>query len=82
MLNSLKLYIKNMVCIRCKLVVKSELEKLGLHYTKVELGEAEILENISPEQMKLLDTSLRNVGLELMHDKNSVLVEKIKTIII
>jgi hypothetical protein len=67
-----------MVCIRCKRVVKSELEKLGLHYTKVELGEAEILENISPEQMKLLDTSLRSVRLELMHDKNSVLVEKIK----
>ena len=39
-----------MVCIRCKMVVKDELEKLGLHYTTVELGEADILENISPVQ--------------------------------
>ena len=44
----LKLYIKNMVCIRCKMVVvKDELTKMGLHYTTVELGEAEIIENIS-----------------------------------
>ena len=46
----MKLYIKNMVCIRCKIVVKEELTKLGLHYTVVELGEAEIIENISAEQ--------------------------------
>jgi len=44
---SLKLYIKNMVCIRCKMVVKDELKKLGLQYTRVELGEAEIIENIA-----------------------------------
>jgi len=78
----MKLYIKNMVCVRCKLVVKSELEKLGLHYSKIELGEAEIMEDISPAQLKRLDTSLRSLGLELMDDKKSVLVEKIKTIII
>ena len=46
----MKLYIKNMVCIRCKMVVKAELEKLGLHYIVVELGEAEIMESISEEQ--------------------------------
>ena len=39
----MKLYIKNMVCIRCKMVVKQELEKLDLHYTNVELGEATLL---------------------------------------
>ena len=64
------------------MVVKSELEKLGLHYIRVELGEAEIMEDISPEQLKLLDVALRKTGLELMDDKKSVLVEKIKTIII
>ena len=78
----MKLYIKNMVCIRCKLVVKSELEKLGLHYSKVELGEVEIMEDISLAELKRLDTGLRRLGLELMDDRKSVLVEKIKTIII
>ena len=78
----MKIYIKNMVCIRCKMVVKSELEKLGLHYTTVELGEAETLEPISEDQMQRLDIGLRKTGLELMDDKKSILVEKIKTIII
>ncbi len=71
-----------MVCIRCKMVVKSELEKLGLHYSKVELGEAEIMEDISSEQMHQLGVALKKTGLELMDDKKSILVEKIKTIII
>lgn len=78
----MKIYIKNMVCIRCKMVVKSELKKLGLHYITVDLGEAEIFEDISTEQLNLLDVALRTSGLELMDDKKSMLVEKIKTIII
>jgi AraC-like DNA-binding protein len=78
----LKIYIKYMVTIRCKMVVKSELKKLGLHYTTVELGEAETLEDISPEQMAKLDAGLRKTGLELMDDQKSILVEKIKAIII
>ena len=64
------------------MVVKSELEKLGLHYTIVELGEAEIQEDISPEQKKQLDTALRRSGLELMDDKRSMLIEKIKNVIV
>ena len=71
-----------MVCIRCKMVVKSELKKLGLHYTIVDLGEAEISEDISAEQRDLLDIALRKTGLELMDDKKSVLVEKIIAVII
>ena len=78
----MKLYIKNMVCIRCKMVVKSELEKLGLHHIRVELGETEIMEDLSPDQLKQLDIALRKIGLELMDDKKSVMVEKIKSIII
>ena len=66
-----------MVCIRCKMAVKSELEKLGLHYVVVELGEAEIMEEISPEQLNLLGIALNKAGLELMDDKKSILVEKI-----
>jgi AraC-like DNA-binding protein len=71
-----------MVCIRCKIVVKSELEKMGLHHTRIELGETEIMEDISTDQMKQLDLALRKTGLELMDDKKSILVEKIKAIII
>jgi len=78
----MKIYIKNMVCIRCKMVVKSELKKLGLHYTVVELGEVEIMEDISTEQLYRLSIALKKSGLELMDDKKSILVEKIKAVII
>jgi len=71
-----------MVCIRCKMVVKSELDKLGLHHTRVELGEAEIMEDISAEQMRKLNIALKKTGLELMDDNKTIMVEKIKTIII
>ncbi|HUX97882.1 MAG TPA: AraC family transcriptional regulator [Bacteroidales bacterium] len=78
----MRLYIKNMVCIRCKMVVKSELEKFGLHYTVVELGEAEIKEDISIYKRDQLNVALKKSGLELMDDKKSMLIEKIKKIII
>jgi YesN/AraC family two-component response regulator len=71
-----------MVCIRCKMVVKEELTKLGLHVTTVELGEAEILETISTEQHDQFKTALLKSGLELMDDKKSVLIQKIKNVII
>ena len=78
----MKLYIKYMVSIRCKMLVKAELEKLGIHYRKVELGEAEIEENISPEKWNELNAALKKSGIELMDDKKSILIEKIKTVII
>jgi len=62
------------------MVVKSELKKLGLHYTTVELGEVETMEDLSPVQLAALDLALRKTGLELMDDQKSILVEKIKTI--
>ena len=71
-----------MVCIRCKMVVKEELAKLGIHYTVVELGEVEIIENISAEQHDQIKTALLKSGLELMDDKKSILIEKIKNVII
>ncbi len=79
---SLKLYIKNMVCTRCKMVVKSELEKLGVHYKTVDLGEVEISDTISEDQLTRLGEALKLTGLELMDDNKKILVEKIKTIII
>jgi YesN/AraC family two-component response regulator len=71
-----------MVCDRCKMVVKTELEKLGLHCTSIELGEAEIKEDITSKQLNYLNIALKKTGLELIDDKKSILVEKIKTMII
>src|ERR1017187_6481567 len=71
-----------MVCIRCKMVVKNELTKLGLHYTIVELGEADIMEDISPGQQQQFKAALLQSGLELIDDKKSLLIQKIKNVII
>ena len=71
-----------MVSSRCKTVVKEELKKLGLHFIIVDLGEVEILEQISEEQRKQLKIELSHSGLELMEDKKSILIERIKNAII
>ena len=78
----MKLYIKYMVSLRCKMVVKEELSKLGLHYTTVDLGTVEITENISQQQREQLKTSLLKSGLELMEDKKAILIEKIQNVIV
>jgi AraC-like DNA-binding protein len=78
----MKLFLKYMVSIRCKMLVKVELEKLGLRYKTVELGEAEIEEDISQTQWNELNKALKKSGIELMEDKKSILIEKIKNIII
>jgi len=71
-----------MVSNRCKMAVKEELRKLGLHFIVLELGEVEIMENISLEQRNVLKLGLLDSGLELMDDKRAVLIEKIKNAII
>jgi AraC-like DNA-binding protein len=71
-----------MVSIRCKMVVKSELDKLGLHYGAVELGEVHVNEQISDDQREQLRQELQRSGLELMDDKKAILVERIKNVIV
>jgi AraC-like DNA-binding protein len=71
-----------MVSLRCKMLVKEELKKLGLHYVIVDLGMVEILEDISAEKFQDLKNNLALSGLELLDDKKSVLIEKIKNVII
>lgn len=71
-----------MVSLRCKMIVKSELENMGLHFTVIELGEVDIAEDLSAIQRQELNAALLRSGLELMEDKRSILIEKIKTIII
>jgi len=71
-----------MVSIRCKMIVKSELEKLGLHATTVDLGEADVLEEMTSAQLDHLKLVLLKAGLELMDDKKAILIEKIKNVIV
>ncbi len=71
-----------MVSTRCKMAVKEELKKLGLHFIVVELGEVDIMERITADQRELLKNGLLNSGLELMDDKRSVLIERVKNVII
>lgn len=76
------LYIKYMVSIRCKMIVKSELDTLGVRHGNVELGKVEIEENLTPDQYKKLQKGLERAKLELMDEKDSMLVENIKNIIV
>ena len=78
----MKLYIKNMVCSRCKMVVKDQLIKFGLHPTDVELGEVMVLEELSAIQKKELNKVLSSFGFILIDDKKSRLIEKIKNTIV
>jgi AraC-like DNA-binding protein len=71
-----------MVSLRCKLLVKEELEKLGLHYVVLDLGMVDVLEDISQEQRDKLKLNLLKSGLELLDDKKSILIDKIKNVII
>jgi AraC-like DNA-binding protein len=71
-----------MVSDRCKTAVKEELKKLGLHFILVELGEVDIMEEISGDQREQLRMAFLQTGFELMDDKRSVLIQKIKNIII
>jgi AraC-like DNA-binding protein len=81
-LSEMKLYIKNMVCSRCKMVVKNELEKKGFKLGNIELGEVEINDNPGKEKLKHLDDSLRKLGFELIDSRKSRIIEKIKNIVV
>lgn len=78
----MKLYIKYMVSLRCKMLVKDELKKLGLDYVSVDLGMVEIYGGITDEQRESLSNNLKRSGLELLDDKKNILVERIKSVIV
>jgi len=79
---TMKLYIKYMVSLRCKMMVKEELLKLGLQYVIIELGMVEMLEDITDEQRTQLGINLLKSGLELLNDKRAILIDRIKNVII
>jgi AraC-like DNA-binding protein len=76
------LYIKNMVCPRCITAVRNELEQMKLIITSLELGEAEINNELSPEELQYLDNELKKLGFELIGDRKSRMIEQIKNEII
>lgn len=78
----MKLYIKFMVSLRCKLMVKDALIRIGIPYKSINLGEVELAENISEQHREQLQKVLFESGLELMDDKKAILIEKIKLIVI
>jgi AraC-like DNA-binding protein len=71
-----------MVCARCKMVVKTEFEKLGLHTISVELGEVELQESITESQKEDLLQNLQVLGFDIIDDKKSKTIEKIKNLIV
>lgn len=70
-----------MVSVRCKIAVKEVFKNLGLHFIVVDLGEVEIMEDLSAGQEAALKAALHEIGLELMEDKKAILIEKIKSLI-
>ena len=78
----MKLYIKNMVCSRCKMVVKAEFEKLKIEPLSVELGEVELTKPITETEKATLLQNLQALGFDLIDDKKSKTIDKIKTLII
>jgi AraC-like DNA-binding protein len=78
----MKLYIKNMVCGRCKTIVKDELDKIGIQYYTVELGEVSTKKEISSLQRTRLFDALLQSGLELIDSQKNDLIENLKKAII
>jgi AraC-like DNA-binding protein len=78
----MKLYIKYMVSLRCKMFVKDELKKLGINFISVDLGVVEINGDLTANQRETLRENLQKTGLELLDDKKNILVEKIKSVIV
>ncbi len=76
------IYVKNMVCNRCIMVVQNELTRIGLHIEKISLGEVKLNDNLTGEKITEIEKVLTPLGFELIDDKKSRLIEQIKNIII
>lgn len=78
----MKIYVKNMACESCKIVVKEALEELDVSPIKVELGEIEIKEELSNEEKKELNKKIKKAGLELLEKKQGVIIEKMRKVMV
>ncbi|MBK7853471.1 MAG: AraC family transcriptional regulator [Bacteroidetes bacterium] len=77
----MKIYVKNMACESCKIVVKKALTELDISPVKVELGEIETKQDLTIEEKKELNNKIKSAGLELLEKKQGVLIEKIRKVI-
>lgn len=71
-----------MVSLRCKLMVKAQLDQLQINYTTIDLGVVELAEMLSAEKKQMLGANLSVSGLELLDNKKSILIERIRSVII
>jgi YesN/AraC family two-component response regulator len=78
----MKIYVKNMACESCKIVLKDALEELDITPVKVELGEVETKEDLTTEEKEKLNSIIKKAGLELLEKKQGVIIEKIRKEII
>ncbi len=78
----MEIYIKNMLCSRCIMIVEIEMEGLGFHCRSIEIGKIDIIEDVTSEDLMRIETALFRCGLELVDNKKRRLVEKIKSTLI
>ncbi|MEO1096248.1 MAG: AraC family transcriptional regulator [Bacteroidota bacterium] len=78
----MKLHIKNMVCNRCIEAVQEELQKLSITYTNIILGEIELTRSLPDDTKSTLSGNLERRGFEMLEDKNSKIIQKIKALVI
>ena len=74
--------IKNMVCDRCIMTMKSILDRLGIPYKQVTLGEAELEKKLTPDELKALQNELNKVGFELIESRVNKIIEDIKHLVL
>jgi len=77
----MKLFIRNMACESCRVVVKEELENLGIQPVKVELGEVEIKQRVLKETLVKFNNAIQKAGLELVKTKEGILIDQVKSLI-
>ncbi len=78
----MKIYIKNMVCIRCEMIVKEQIKKITSNNTIVKLGEVEVVDTLTNAQLNEFKTGLLKFGLVVLDDKKNLIIDKIKKVII
>ncbi len=78
----MKLIIKNMICERCKVLVREELERLGFYNVRVKIGEVELDEKLSLAQYDEFKYNIQQYGLQLVEDKKRILIERVKNAIL
>ncbi len=76
------IYIKNMVCKRCIMVVSQIFNETGIKVENVQLGKVKTMDNVTPDKLEQLGERLKNAGFEIINDSKSRIIEKIKTITI